>query len=226
MEEVTSENRFKCHICEKTFNRKDHFKNHERIHTGEKPFQCDICKASFAVKSSLVRHKRTHTGEKPFICEICGKTFLRKYHLNQHLKVHTRENLYCDICGRNFIRKSNLTQHLKVHTSSHDKSLNLVSCDLCGVINIYKVFHDKICPGNEKRDDTASLSHTTDNYGASSSSQNIETNTGHIPTQFVDCGPTIKEEIKEENVEFHDPLRLSYAVQSLDEPVTYEEFFV
>ena len=27
--------------------------------------------------------------------------------------------------------------------------------------------------------------------------------------QFVDCGPTIKEEIKEENVEFHDPLRLS-----------------
>ena len=182
MEEVTSENRFKCHICEKTFNRKEHFINHERIHTGEKPFQCDICKASFAVKSSLVRHKRTHTGEKPFICEICGKTFLRKYHLNQHLKVHT---------------------------SSHDKSLNLVSCDLCGVINIYKVFHDKICPGNEKRDDTASLSHTTDNYGASSSSQNIETNTRQFPTQFVDCGPTIKEEIKEENVEFHDPLRLS-----------------
>ena len=69
-------------------------------------------------------------------------------------------------------------------------------------------------------------SNTTDNHGASSSSQNIETNTGHIPTQFVDCGPTIKEEIKEENVEFHDPLRLSYAVQSLDEPVTYEEFFV
>ena len=69
-------------------------------------------------------------------------------------------------------------------------------------------------------------SNTPDNHGASSSSQNIETNTGHIPTQFVDCGPTIKEEIKEENVEFHDPLRLSYAVQSLDEPVTYEEFFV
>ena len=52
------------------------------------------------------------------------------------------------------------------------------------------------------------------------------TSTSQISTQFVDCGPTIKEEIKEENVEFHDPLRLSYAVQSLDEPVTYEEFFV
>merc|ERR1719427_2478248 len=54
---------------------------------------------------------------------------------------------------------------------------------------------------------------------SSSSSQNVETNTVNIPTQFVDCGPEIKEEIKEENVESHDPLRLSYAVQSLDEPV-------
>ena len=61
---------------------------------------------------------------------------------------------------------------------------------------------------------------------SSSSSQNVETNTGDIPTQFVDCGPEIKEEMKEENVEFHDPLRLSFDVQSLDEPVTYEEFFV
>ena len=70
-------------------------------------------------------------------------------------------------------------------------------------------------------------SNNTDNHGASSSYQNIETNTGHIsPTLFVDCCKTIEEEIKEENVEFHDPLRLSYAVQSLDEPVTYEEFFV
>ena len=44
--------------------------------------------------------------------------------------------------------------------------------------------------------------------------------------EFVDCGETIKEEIKEEVEEEYqrDPLRLSNAVQSLDEPVTYEEF--
>ena len=43
----------------------------------------------------------------------------------------------------------------------------------------------------------------------SSSYQNIELNTGHItPTLFVDCCKTIKEEIKEEKVEFDDPLRL------------------
>ena len=83
------------------------------------------------------------------------------------------------------------------------------------------------CPeGYIKQEATASLPHITDDYHHSSSSQYVERNTVRIATQFVDCGPTIKEEIKEENVEFHDPLRLSYAVQSLDEPVTYEEFFV
>ena len=56
-------------------------------------------------------------------------------------------------------------------------------------------------------------------------SEETTTSTSQISTQFVDCGPTIKEEIKEENVEFHDPLSLSNDVQSLNEPVTYEEFF-
>ena len=55
-------------------------------------------------------------------------------------------------------------------------------------------------------------------------SQETVASTSQNLTPFVDCGETIKEEIKEENVEFHDPLRLSYAVQSLDEPVTYEAF--
>ena len=44
--------------------------------------------------------------------------------------------------------------------------------------------------------------------------------------EFVNCGETIKEEIKEEVEEEYqrDPLRFTNAVQSLDEPVTYEEF--
>ena len=40
---------------------------------------------------------------------------------------------------------------------------------------------------------------------------------------FVDCGETIKQEIKEETDGGYelDPLRESYAVTSLDQPVTY-----
>ena len=57
-------------------------------------------------------------------------------------------------------------------------------------------------------------------------SQETVASTSQNLTQFVDCGDTIKEEIKEEVEDEYqrDPLRLSNAVQSLDEPVTYEEF--
>ena len=49
-----------------------------------------------------------------------------------------------------------------------------------------------------------------------------------VASVFVDCGETIKQEIKEETDGGYelDPLRESYAVTSLDQPVTYEEFFV
>ena len=58
MGEVTSENRFKCHICLKSFKYKHVLDNHERTHTGEKPFKCDICDASFTQKSDLIKHTR------------------------------------------------------------------------------------------------------------------------------------------------------------------------
>ena len=99
-----------------------------------------------------------------------------------------------------------LNRHKKDHTGpKHKEKERWKRCDKCGIIfsridQLLSHINLGLC------------SNTTDNHGASSSSQSIETNTGHIPTRFVDCGPTIKEEIKEENVEFHDPLRLSYAV--------------
>ena len=53
MEEVASENRFKCHICLKTLKTKQKLDNHERTHTGEKTFRCDICDKSFTTKQNL-----------------------------------------------------------------------------------------------------------------------------------------------------------------------------
>jgi len=56
-------------------------------------------------------------------------------------------------------------------------------------------------------------------------SQETIASTSQNLTHFVDCGETIKKEIKEEVEDEYqrDPLQLSNAVQSLDEPVTYEE---
>ena len=60
MEEVTSENRFKCHICLKDFVTRQSLEFHKRTHTDEKPFQCEICNKSFSQKYNLTVHMRTH----------------------------------------------------------------------------------------------------------------------------------------------------------------------
>ena len=63
MEEVTPENRFKCHICSKTFTTKQNLERHHRTHTGEKPFQCNICEKTFTQKVNLDSHMKIHTYE-------------------------------------------------------------------------------------------------------------------------------------------------------------------
>ena len=199
----------KCDNCDKAFTQKQYVSGHKRIHTGEKPLTCDICNKVFARRSNLGKHKRIHTGEKPYSCEKCGKSFADCSNFKRHKEKHPP----CEKCGKSYADFSVLSKH-KNKPYLCDKCekcyVIFVVCDLCGLMNLLKENHCKICPRNQRIEHTASLSYTTDNPGGSSSSQNFVTNTGLIlPTQFVDCGPTIKEEIKEENMDFQDPLRLS-----------------
>ena len=109
---------------------------------------------------------------------------------------------------------------------------NLVNDSNCEIISEIEIEEFKLEAISEEDNVMVELpTQVTDNQisdiikSETSESEETVASTSHN-LQFVDCGETIKEEIKEEVDEEYqrDPLRLSNAVQSLDEPVTYEEF--
>ena len=65
------------------------------------------------------------------------------------------------------------------------------SCKLCGMERVIAEVHVKVCKGNFK-------SQNEDYIGPIEKSQD-ETKTGDITSEFIDCGETIKYEIKQED---------------------------
>ncbi|KAG9351677.1 hypothetical protein JZ751_022928 [Albula glossodonta] len=52
---------YHCSLCGRDFNRMEHLKIHQRIHTGERPYACSVCNARFRHSWALTRHFRIHT---------------------------------------------------------------------------------------------------------------------------------------------------------------------
>ena len=45
-----------CIYCNKRFKRRDHLRDHERLHTGERPFKCPHCGKGFAQRTNMNMH--------------------------------------------------------------------------------------------------------------------------------------------------------------------------
>ncbi|XP_055912441.1 zinc finger protein 845-like [Eupeodes corollae] len=105
-----------CHICHKTFLRRDTLLVHLRVHSDERKYKCDVCDASFTHSSSLVSHKRIHTGEKPYVCTICSKAFRESGQLAAHKKTHFEKLLQCPKCDKKFTTNKTLRGHCRTHT--------------------------------------------------------------------------------------------------------------
>ena len=107
---------FSCSWCIKSFRRRDHLKNHIKVHTGEKSHSCSLCDKSFANYEKLKIHCRIHTGERPHNCSLCDKSFASSEKLKIHCRIHTGEKPFsCSECSRSFTQIS----HLKQYDISH-----------------------------------------------------------------------------------------------------------
>jgi len=223
----TGEKPCKCNVCSKTFTCKSHLVRHKRTHTGEKPYKCDVCSKTFTSSSHLNYH--ILSCHKLYKCKICNLTFFRFNDLINHKREHTNEYPYdCGKCGKKKVIKS---LHIKNCQGGSIQQNENIDNDLESDIDITE---HKIEMNSEDNVMIDLPTQVTDNKISNDiiKSETLESeetvaSTSHYLTQFVDCGEreTIKEEIKEEVEEYQrDPLRLSNAVQSLDELVTYEEF--
>lgn len=129
-----------CGICGKSFDFRNSFKEHLRIHQcGPTPkfFECDVCGRKASKFKNLIDHFRyKHT--RKIKCEICNKMIRRNYRI-AHMKRHNNErNFKCTICDRAFVMAGDLTTHLKLHSvapiknPSTKKFVEPKTCGVCG----------------------------------------------------------------------------------------------
>ncbi|XP_062952690.1 zinc finger protein PLAGL1 isoform X1 [Cynocephalus volans] len=120
-----------CAHCEKTFNRKDHLKNHLQTHDPNKmAFGCEECGKKYNTMLGYKRHLALHAASSgDLTCGVCSLELESTEVLLDHLKTHaeekphngTREKKHqCDHCERCFYTRKDVRRHLVVHTGCKD----------------------------------------------------------------------------------------------------------
>lgn len=91
----SSERRFRCNSCPKSFKQNSHLKEHEITHSGVFPFNCETCNKGFRRESSLLFHR-------------CYTTFTS---VSSPADNKPAKNFKCDVCDRNYASKQSLQLH-------------------------------------------------------------------------------------------------------------------
>ncbi|CAB4061911.1 PLAG1 [Lepeophtheirus salmonis] len=128
----SQDKQFHCEVCNRPFRRKDHLKNHEKVHSACKTvYTCSHqgCTRNYNSYTSYRKHQAMHSAELGALdCKICHKELVNREALMNHLKVHygSRKDLKrhsvvhtgdrefpCHHCTQRFGRKDHMVRHAK-----------------------------------------------------------------------------------------------------------------
>ncbi|XP_063708695.1 zinc finger protein OZF-like [Culicoides brevitarsis] len=115
LHEIPTTCRFKCHLCERRYQKEVSLKHHLRLHAENRLIACEICGKTIALEpKGPPQHMRIHKTPKPesFECNECSEKFTTKNFLIAHLKkMHFRRDEPCHKCGK-MIPNYYITRHL------------------------------------------------------------------------------------------------------------------
>ena len=141
-EKHETNNRIKCHSCDKTFVDPQNLKRHAVTHLSKSERDDIIAKASSVIpkdkdevteQSTLCSgasrvEESTQSTAEVHICDVCGKMYSKAYSLSAHREKHLEgDDFRCDECGRGFPTPLTLREHKQVH-----KAREPIPCDRCG----------------------------------------------------------------------------------------------
>jgi len=219
---------FACNICDKSFTLKFTLDQHLKVHTGEKPYKCKICDKSFSHKRSLDVHMVVHTGEKPYSCDNCDKSYADPSGLRHHRKRCNGQSLQNETASISELQDETVLQREENIDNTGNNSNHTEN----NFIEISDIIKSEISESQEKfRQQEISaitsynpylcvecwssfsiesdfINHKITCHGNTSSLQNLE---------FVDCGETMKQEIKEECETEHEVNPLHFVKSELCE---------
>lgn len=114
LEAQENKRHFKCHLCDKSYEKYSSLKTHRNIHSNK--FLCQICNKASASLTALRRHFKSHKidcgqdnlehDENYIFCDICCK-YVNKFRLTYHRRTaHDKKFPTCDYCKRSFQTKA------------------------------------------------------------------------------------------------------------------------
>ncbi|XP_063545685.1 gastrula zinc finger protein XlCGF17.1-like [Cydia strobilella] len=146
------DSRFRCDVCDLTFEGMEYLMLHKKFHGNDKDsgpvprdpepqshketakkrrkFRCDHCDVKVNSQYHLDIHRSKHEGvtSKKYICEVCDRSFVAAQFLKSHMQTHSSNStINCEICNKNFTGQAYLKLHMQLHNDI--KKFKCSKCD-------------------------------------------------------------------------------------------------